>query len=242
MPIHHATIAKAAKFGIILKEVDTDQGLRSQAHWAEGNARYTDTDPKRALAAAMTQKVFKAEYPALSIDQDGHGYEVSITDAEGTPHNLFDGEEVPELADVLAMADELGFDPELGFEEERSGVVVPEAYKAAYAERGNRNHCGDWLAQQLEGKFENSEGKFDEPSFTACMAANGVEMTGKWTQLPESGQRGWAGRYRMNGRQKLQKVLARTGKLEINGVNVKIPQEVLEFFLDKHPDVNPEWI
>ena len=36
-------------------------------------------------------------------------------------------------------------------------------------------------------------------------------MTGKWASLPTSGQKGWIGRYRMNGRQVLEKAVLISG-------------------------------
>ena len=92
------------------------------------------------------------------------------------------------------------------------GDVVQSKYHTLYKERGNSRHCGDWLALSLDGSFDNGQG-FDADAYAEFLTANGVELVGKWAALPTSGQAGWQGRYRMNGRQKLQRRVLETGQL-----------------------------
>jgi hypothetical protein len=142
---------------------------------------------------------------------------------------------------VLQAAEDFGVDPEEGFEDEEeapSHVVVSPYYKQKYAENGHPDHCGDWLAKRLEGEFEvvvDSRIVFDHDEFARMMVENGIDLSGKWANLPASGKRGWQGRYRMNGRQKLEKVLARTGELKLKGTTVKLPRSYLSELRARHP-------
>ncbi len=119
--------------------------------------------------------------------------------------------------------------------------LINSSYRAAYRERGNPNHCGDWLANELAGTFVGKDGKFSPDAFTDCLIANGVEMDGKWAKLPTSGQSGWQGRYRMNGRQKLERKVLANGFLTIAGVDVQAPIEWLDKMAGKLPKVVVKW-
>ena len=94
-------------------------------------------------------------------------------------------------------------------------------YRREYKEHGLHDNCGDWLAVTLDDLCTvvslDSKGRkrksMDLEKFDALLDVNGVERTGKWAELPTSGQRGWRGRYRMNGRQKLEPIVAGNGYL-----------------------------
>lgn len=130
--------------------------------------------------------------------------------------------------------------------------VVDDRYREKYKKVSKGGvHCGDWLAMELEGVFvtrvEGSKrDSFDADGFTELLEFNGVDMTGPWAKLPTSGQKGWVGRYRMNGRQKLEQVVLRTGKLLIK-VGDKTVTEVppidwLNAMLRKYPSIKGiEW-
>lgn len=242
MSIHHATIKKAEKFGVVLAEIETADALLARALWAERNFRIQHTDPKVALAAVRLQQVFAAEWPALTLDHVDGEFIVTTTDPD-EPVEVFRSDEVPELADVLDACGDFGINPEEGYDDEVPHVVVPHKYKEEYAERGNRNHCGDWLAGFLDGRFSDTEGRFNADEFAQFLQANGVDMGGKWAGLPTSGQKGWVGRYRMNGRQKLEVRVAATGGVTLlDGTFMKAPLEYLEELIARHPCVSPEWV
>jgi len=236
MNIHHATAKKAEANGVILT---VEAGDVIRAHWVEGNRVLIGNDPKQVLADMLVIKMAAIEYPAINIvavaigefqAQIGEEVVAEAKDAQTT------------LALALEYAEENDIDPEEGAEEadeERRNVVVPERYKEEYKARGNANHCGDWLAITLDGKFiVTTEGgpQFDVDGFRRCLAANGVDMTGKWAGLPESGQRGWQGRYRMNGRQKLEIRVAETGELKLGNTTLKAPLEALDAMWERHPE------
>ena len=96
-------------------------------------------------------------------------------------------------------------------------------YRARYKNGGKAENCGDWLARKLDeicGRpSTDTRGRkrrvLDLSRFDEILDANGVERTGKWAKLPISGQKGWQGRYRMNGRQKLEVIVAKKGFLRV---------------------------
>lgn len=241
--IHHATAAKAEKAGIEL-ETDHDRNV-VVAKW--GEYEYPHTDAKIALEAAMLDRTFRLEYPALSLQMpEGDLFLVEHTDAEGEKTTLWEDGELPSLAFILELCDSNELDPEVGFaeaeeEEKAAKVVVADHYKKEYAARGNPNNCGDWLAITLEEQCKTKEG-IDVDRFTDILNLNGVPMTGKWAALPTSGQRGWQGRYRMNGRQKLEVIVATRGSLFLaEGHKIAADRDWLEAMLAKHPAIEPEW-
>ena len=104
--------------------------------------------------------------------------------------------------------------PETEDDDERGPrTVVKEAYRAEYRKRTKKGtHCNDYLAQMLEDVFVDGK-KFDTDTFTLCLAANNVPLVGKWAALPSSGQKGWQGRYRMNGRLQLERIVVATARI-----------------------------
>lgn len=241
MNIHHATAKKAEKLGVRLEAKEIDGQFVAQATNVDG-VRFASTDPKVALGFAALSHQFLADYPALAIEQDSIAEFVIIhTDEEKTKTSLLTLSQVPDLAEILDECHVQELDPEIGFEEDKPSVVVPDAYKRAYAERGNRDHCGDWLALAMEDAFIGGDMKFDADAFTVCLVENETDMTGKWANLPTSGQRGWKGRYRMNGRQKLELQLVRRGYITIDGKKLEPSRDYLERLLDKHPHIDVEW-
>lgn len=132
--------------------------------------------------------------------------------------------------------------PEAQTEPRVSRSVVPKAYKKDYAARGNAANCGDWLAKALDGYFDVLDEKgrttgFDSDAFTGFLSDNEVQLNGKWATLPTSGQKGWIGRYRMNGRQQLEKVVLAKGSMTIGGAVVEAPEHWLLDMATKHPKV-----
>ena len=104
--------------------------------------------------------------------------------------------------------------PEGDAEEERGPrTVVKESYRREYRARTKKGtHCNDYLARVLEDVFVDGK-KFDTDAFTLCLAANNVPLVGKWAALPSSGQKGWQGRYRMNGRLQLERIVVATAQI-----------------------------
>lgn len=131
---------------------------------------------------------------------------------EESVQTILETEKVPALADVLDACAEMGIDPTSEEEEAGpSGSVVGEAYRARYRESSsNGQTCGDWLAERLTADCHGVDGFMIE-DFKAVLANNEIDQSGKWARLPESGQKGWVGRWRMSGRIALEKQIAFTG-------------------------------
>lgn len=171
--------------------------------------------------AAKLAATLMAEYPRLAllpIVDNGAAIGFRVVFALGTDEEqeIYSGEKVPSLALVIDTVAEEGLDPTLPEEEEApraSGSVVPETYRSRYkTESSTGRSNGDWLAEQLAADTLDNEGRLNLEDFVAVLERNGVDLTGKWAQLRFTGARGWQGRFRMNGRQVLEKQVAKTGK------------------------------
>ena len=90
---------------------------------------------------------------------------------------------------------------------------IERAKRQEYRRKGNKDNCGDWLAEEMEDLFIGRSGRFDVHLFNDFLCKNGVEFTGKWTQMPDEAKPGWKGRYRMIGRQKLEQQILLRGKV-----------------------------
>lgn len=249
--IHHATARKATEQGVELTLVEQD-GAPVGVQGTKGKSTVFHTDARHALDWAVLAETLRLEYPALQVISGDHSELPTIFYSPESEMLPFHGPEAPSLAQVQAACEELGFDPEADVEQDeeeeapRGGGVVHVRYRAAYAERGNPDHCGDWLADWLEGQFETQKLRwvesqqvpdgalFDHHAFAAFLSENGVPLDGKWAALPDSGQRGWQGRYRMNGRQILEKYVALNGELRARGKAVKVPADFLAALEVKH--------
>lgn len=189
--------------------------------------------------------ILAAEYPVLSLqavyNEDESAVDswivvATMPDEEATA--IYEGAKVPDLADVLEACDDAGIDPETEMEDDEpkaSGSVVPETYRQQYrASSSNGQTCGDWLAERLVADTHGIDG-FNVADFTAILSANGVDMTAKWAQLPYSGQKGWIGRYRMNGRQVMEKIVALRGVyVDAMGNTITPHADWLEMTRTKH--------
>lgn len=241
MAIHHATIKSAKKHGV---DLITDEDGNAVAKATTGQIfRGEEIHAKSLVLLARIANSLAAEYKMLKIEANGV---VSTADGEKANVHLVDPTSTSyddALADILEAADAAGVDLDAEEEEEAErSIVVPSKYKEAYALRGNRNHCGDWIAATLHGKFDkvvDGALAFDTDAFTVFLLANGVEMTGKWAGLPTSGQKGWVGRFRMNGRQKLEQVVAKRGTLILGAEEIEVPAEDLAILRNKHPKWAP---
>ncbi len=196
--------------------------------------------------AEKLQAMLAAEYPALTLlalvgDAAVDGWRVEYLRGTDEEAEVYEGPKVPDLADLLATCEDGGYDPEAKpegadeDEEKLSGSVVPEHYRAQYREMSsNGQTCGDWLAEWLVNETHTLDG-FNVEEFTAILSANEVDMTMPWAKLPESGQKGWVGRYRMNGRQTLEKIVALLGVVkDARGGTHEVPAADLAKLRTKH--------
>lgn len=256
MTIHHATVKRAAALGFTLTEKDdVVVGLINDT-----NIELEADDAKFVIVGLQLAKRFHLEYPAMLVGMEAGNDTGTVFHVSDPDNTLAEFGVDSDLDEVFATAlenaqnDELDptkanpDDPDVEDEEETTGNVVSQRYKDEYRARGNPNNCGDWLATVLEGAFTKTvvDGKktkaFNFDAFTVCLQLNGVAFTGKWAALPESGQKGWQGRYRMNGRQLLEKRVAASGKLYLfpGEEPLPCPADERERLLAKHPGIEAE--
>lgn len=238
--IHHATAKKAQQNGIILEEA----GNLFRAFWPERNREAIADQAKDALADILALKMIVLEYPGLKAEVNENG-DWDVTVLADEDEATFDEARLGDaLGDALAYCEENALDPteapegveeEADEESKASGSVVPERYRQIYKEASQSGkNCGDWLASWLEDETTTADG-FDFHEFRAILIANNVPMNTPWAQMFESGHRGWQGRFRMNGRQVLEKHVAVAGKAyKSNGAEVKVPSEALAILREKH--------
>jgi len=248
MSIHHATRKKAEKYDVEI--VDQEDNAEPERRFAatpniDGNQRtFMHSDPKVAVQAAILARQLHLEYPALWLDQTRDVNARFRLFHEDHDDIVLETGEVPSLQDCLDAAIEAGVDPESNdaddAEQASGGTVVSQRYRDMYKERGNPDHCGDWLATQLDGAFHHSidgQLRFDVDAFIEFLRNNAVDMTGRWAQLPTANTPGWQGRFRMNGRQRLEKVVAHRGTIWLPSSGwTDVPEDELQRLRKKHPE------
>lgn len=183
---------------------------------------------KRAKAARLSMQL-QTEYPRLSliasagekIDHERYDYALNgflVLHDEDEGDAIWEGDDLPELADVLDAAQDRGFtDADLqseGEEDEEARApasVVGERYRQAYQlASSNGQGNGDWLHEMLVATCNGSDG-ISITLFDAVLRDNGIEpQDTKWGTSEKT--RGWQGRYRMSGRLALEKQIALTGE------------------------------
>lgn len=231
MTIHHATIKRAASLGVVL----TDEGDTALAHHTERNKRIENDDPKAALAFVLVAAKLALEYPAIEITNDGEAQ------VDGDTFYTIDPD--AKLEDTIAELLEAAAELDTGEVEDEEGsgkVVVAQRYKDEYRARGDASGCGDWLFQQLKRYTTHTTKtgakggdiivhEFDDTAFTDMLSANGVVIEGKFAALRDDQAKGWQGRYKMNGRQKLEIPVLQTGVLVLeDGETIKMPRDERE--------------
>lgn len=189
------------------------------------------------------------EYPALSLvpqEDENNGKIIGFETWHDIPHPEDDGEtrqqtlllatkKVPELADIFAACEDNDLDPEeIDAPAKPSGSVVDEAYRSRYKEasstgRSNGDALAEWLAKETIG----ADNKTDFTALEAIFAANGLDLTAKWAKV--GGSNGWQGRYRMNGRQVLEKTVAKSGHVfDGQGNQCELDPEFIAAIRNKH--------
>lgn len=139
---------------------------------------------------------------AIARSVDGVALDGAVAYSEGVltadcPFNPED-EAQQEWADEWYTAWDEAADAKSEEEEEtRTGSVVSEKYRAKYAEAGHPEHCGDWLAELLNGLCKNDAGT-NLDLFTEICGMNGVKLGHLKLEKPSD-----RGRYRMTGRNML---------------------------------------
>ena len=89
--------------------------------------------------------------------------------------------------------------------------------KQYYAELGDVNSCGDWLAEALK-VLRTKDGSFDLEAFKACLKENGIEAP-----KVDQNKYGWRGRFRMCAGLMLRRRAAKQGLVGIGGKTIVAP-------------------
>ena len=237
--MHKGTLKKAQKLGVKMTENTKDQTVT--VSWK----KYRFVLPFTATAALnemadVIKFASKSEYRSLHITLEDRDFVIKTKDDQELSKGSTVREAITNLPDV-----DYGdvADAEDDAEREWPSLSALQAAKPVYKERGDINNCGDWLANQLKDAFLTTqmtdEGKiqsFDIDGFTGCLTANGVPIKEGRSFLPFARRktRGWQGRYRMNGRQKLEVMVAEKGFLKIDGKKVSVPHAALTELRMKH--------
>lgn len=150
MTIHHATVKKAEKAGIALKEVDYNGETWIEATSGKDSI-VTHTDAKIALEAATIQKTLAAEYPTVKLAFNESNWEVQV-ELENAVTDIMNPEELPDLAAILDAVVAADFDPEEGADEEadEKSNGVPQKYKQKYLLNEDPDSCSDEVAHAFK--------------------------------------------------------------------------------------------
>ena len=198
----------------------------------------------RAKAQKLAD-MLAAEYPRLVLtatadaNDTAMGFVVTFAPDTEDEVEVYTGPKVPSLALVLDACAEEDLDPSAPEEEEEpqvSGSVVPEKYRADYRLNSTTGRCnGDWLAEQLANDTLDAKGNLVLDDFIAVLERNAVPLIGKWAALRFGGGRGWQGRFRMNGRQVLEKMVVKTrAYVDSTGSTLRPSDEWLADMAVKH--------
>jgi len=90
--------------------------------------------------------------------------------------------------------------------------------KQRYAERGDVNSCGDWLAVALKEAFRTKDGGLDLAAFKACLKENGIEAP-----KVDMERHGAIGRFRMCAGLMLRRHALKVGHVVIGGKKIAAP-------------------
>lgn len=197
------------------------------------------SDKARANASALAER-FKAEANALVLlpltkgkkNPTLAGWLVVNTVHEETLIDVT-GATVPTFEDALIANEAAGY---VANTVEASGSIVKETYRKRYKDASTTGQsCGDWLAETLTAWTYDHVNGFNAEEFWAVLEANAIDLTKPWALLFESGQRGWRGRFRMNGRQVMEKFVALRGFIkQADGTTLDVPEDELAFLRAKH--------
>jgi len=228
MTIHHATVKRAAAQGFLIADsTENEDAFRLTPQTTKTEAGY-DAAVAKAFGAEWAiegddAKALVDAIPHLRMLVIEHGIDVSQPDDFDLLLSVsIDGEDMALVEPNVAVADldeevvaeaaasaaSLGYELADEEEEDNRASVVPHTYKKRYADAGHPNHCGDWLAAQLNGECLGDDG-FNLDVFQSICEANGVDLAPYLRRKT----RGWQGRARMTGRNKLT-----TAIVQANGV------------------------
>ena len=96
---------------------------------------------------------------------------------------------------------------------------------ASHHRKAQKRSAWDWLAEKLAAECLDAKSKIDIEKFTRILELNGVDHS-RWTNH----SKGWEGRFRMTGRLALQRVVAETGILVVDGDEYEAPDYWIKIY------------
>lgn len=192
-----------------------------------------DAQPEPTIEQLAGAEPFEDPAPVSLVikrNEAGIALDGAVAYREGTPagDNPYSTEGTDEEYDLAMKWDE-AWDEAAdaaeanGEEQSKSGSVVKNIYRQRYAEMGHPTHCGDWLAELLNGMC-GGKAATDLALFEEICSLNNVN-TSKYRRDGI----GWQGRIRMTGRNLLAKqVFLQGGRVNLpNNETAQAPAEWL---------------
>lgn len=189
---------------------------------------FNDTDILHHATKSKIDRIaasLAAEYPVLTLEvvrnESGdtvtgialvYDYE-ELTDQGRIEIDVYSPKSVPDVTHLAGACEDAELDPEILLPEESgpSGSIVDASYRKHYREVSSTGRCnGDWLAEELARLTILADGKTDMVNLEQIFIKNGLDLSAKWANARGNG---WQGRYRMNGRQVLEKAVVKAGGL-----------------------------
>jgi len=103
-------------------------------------------------------------------------------------------------------------------EQQEASISALSKAKARYAERGDVDSCGDWLALALKDAFRTEDGSFYLTAFKGCLKENEIEAP-----KVDMKRHGSIGRFRMCAGLMLRRQAAKVGYVVICGKKIAAP-------------------
>jgi hypothetical protein len=97
-------------------------------------------------------------------------------------------------------------------------IEAVKVAKTRYADRGDVDSCGDWLAVALKDAFRTEDGSFDLTAFKACLKQNEIEAP-----KVDMERYGAIGRFRMCAGLMLRRQARKVGFVVIGGKKITAP-------------------
>ena len=201
MTIHHATLAKAAKLGIVMTQLPDSDVV--QAHWTDRNKRGFASNSAGAPKLLDDMKLWKMitlEYPQLKVTQDKNyvwsislrkdviGEMTTLADAWQMALDVLepnaaeednDADEVGDIADDAEQTKEDLDAQDDGEDEEEGGKsVIKRKYKVAY--KTFHATCGDELSQLISKHVKTAKGDDGKPRIDPALLERFARANDVW--------------------------------------------------------------
>lgn len=208
-PVHHATLATAAKSGITVLGGADDEFYT--VLWAERNKRFQHTNAAQGVADMKVWKMLILEYPQLkaawdlqsatwtiSLRGDVLGSASALQDAWDAAYDIMTGSEGEEDE----PEDEPVDDGETDEEPRATKSVIKRSYVRKY--RAGKGSNGDELATQLRAHLLTATNDDGKPALDVAKMKKFFKLNGCWDARYDNLNPGMV---RMNGANRLRNLV-----------------------------------